>query len=1001
MIDRLSILIQLFATNAVGYHIVSLSIGLCVAIPSQGQSADPITQSIEEQLVRIEASYYYTDLDSALRLYQQVAHQTGRYERWDLQLKIYLQMAWCADYHSALDTLQYYLERAKKISALKVAALDTLDEQQSIRLMIPYTEGIYYYAVEDFQQSIQSFFRIVSPSSPAFDYDSMLVFGTYSYIGQAYYENANYHQASAYHQRAIQWLPRATFQSNIRNYYYYQAINYLYLGQCYLSEARYENKLDAYRLARDNISVALELLRKHPNDAAYQNSLSAAYEQLAEWHRLQQHYDSALWYSNRALRLYSEGSQQQAFFYIGRTYAEKGNYQKALNYLRQSLEGLAADQTVKAAASHLEIGTVYARQGQWNEAILSYQESLSLLVDPFEPKSIFENPSFSSSSVRQELLNVLIAKANALAEKSKISADTLELLAAFDTYQRAVEAIDQMRQTFPSLAYKQFLSAQSATLYEQAIRASLRAHELGLTQKDFLAEAFYFSEKGKAATLLEAVRTSEARSFADIPAALLEQENELKRKLTYWENELYQAHNDSSRQVLRNRAFETREAYNSLVKQLEEEYPNYYQLKYDTKVTNLAQLQATLPRNAVLLSFSYGDSTLYTFTVRADAVHYHTVPLDSTFHRRLENVLQTISRYDYRQAGDLSAFQQFADDAHQLYRTLIQPSLDAVAAPVEQLIIIPDGLLGYLPFDVLLTEMPTTTQVNYQQLSYLVKQLPVSYEYSATLLTMPSPPQHEVPYSYAGFAPSYSEAPLADSREVRTTLDGQLLGLGKLRYNREEVAYASDLFDGKTFAGEAATEAQFKQYAGQSRLLHLSMHAYAHDENDDFSGLIFTQQADTVQEDGFLHSNELYNLSLNAELAVLSACETGIGTLAPGEGIMSLGRAFKYAGCPNVTMSLWKADDQSTNRIMQHFFTGLREDQPKDQALRQAKLTYLDQAKSAQAHPYYWAAFVQVGSSQPLVAGDNSSWWWWMTGGLAVLFLLMIGMWFLGKNQSK
>jgi CHAT domain-containing protein len=221
---------------------------------------------------------------------------------------------------------------------------------------------------------------------------------------------------------------------------------------------------------------------------------------------------------------------------------------------------------------------------------------------------------------------------------------------------------------------------------------------------------------------------------------------------------------------------------------------------------------------------------------------------------------------------------------------------------------------------------------------------------------------------------------------VRTTLDGKRLGLGQLRHNREEIAFASQLFQGKTLINEAATEAQFKQYAPQSRVLHLSMHAYANNENDNFSGLIFTQQPDTVQEDGFLHANELYNLSLHSELAVLSACETGIGTLAPGEGIMSLGRAFKYAGCPNVTMSLWNADDQSTSRIMQHFFGHLHNGSAKDRALRAAKLDYLNEARSTQAHPYYWAAFVQVGNSDPLsTVGDFSGWWWVVGGGLALL----------------
>ena len=172
------------------------------------------------------------------------------------------------------------------------------------------------------------------------------------------------------------------------------------------------------------------------------------------------------------------------------------------------------------------------------------------------------------------------------------------------------------------------------------------------------------------------------------------------------------------------------------------------------------------------------------------------------------------------------------------------------------------------------------------------------------------------------------------------------------------------------------------------------MHAYANNENDNFSGLIFTQQPDTVSEDGFLHANELYNLSLHSELAVLSACETGIGTLAPGEGIMSLGRAFKYAGCPNVTMSLWNADDQSTSQIMQHFFAHLHDGSAKDRALRAAKLDYLNDARSAQAHPYYWAAFVQVGDSDPLSSAAGFSMGWWVMGAL----VLMLGAWIVRRT---
>ena len=976
-----------FITRAGSRYAVLLGIGIFMGAPLWGQPVSDIARSIQEQLAAIEADYYYTHLDTALHLYQQVADRAAQHQRWDLQVSTLLQMAWCADYHGHPDTLQYYLKQAKQQAVRHAPALDA---QQSVRLMIPYTEGIFYYATEDYQQSVEAFSQLVSPHSPAFDTDSMLVFSTYSYIGQAYYENANYHQAAAYHQRAIQWLPRSTFQENIRDYHYYQALNYLYLGQCYLSDARYEKQEGAYDVAKQHFLVALNTLRKHLNDASYQNSLSSAYEQLAEWHRLQQNYDSALWYLDRALPFYSEENRQRIYYYIGRTYKDKGEYAAAQDYLQRSLRD--AHQAVETATALGELGNVHVQQSQWDQALSFYQQALVRLAGDAEAHELYENPSFSPSDVRLELIDVLMAKAHALAAKSKVSSyDTLALRAAIDTYHRAVLAIDQMRQVFPSLAYKQFLSARAASLYEQAIQASLRAHTLGLTQKDFLAEAFYFSEKGKAATLLEAARTSEARSFAGIPAELLEQENELKRTLTYWENKLYQASDDAARQVLRNRAFETREAYASLINRLEKEYPNYYQLKYDTEVVGLPQLQASLPEKTTLLSFCYGDSALYAFAIRHDEVQWHITPMDSVFHRRLENVLRTISRYDYQQAGNLQVFRQFTHDAYQMYQTLVQP-LTSLAGPTEQLIIIPDGLLGYLPFDVLLTEAPATTKIDYQSLPYLIKQLPISYEYSATLLTSPPATETPVPYSYLGFAPSYQEVPLAESREVRTTLDGQLLGLGQLRYNQEEIAFASQLFDGKTFTGEEATEATFKQYAGQSKLLHLSMHAYAHDKKDDLSGLIFTQQTDTTQEeeDGFLHINELYSLPLHAELAVLSACETGIGTLAPGEGIMSLGRAFKYAGCPNVTMSLWTADDQTTSQIIQRFFTHLQERLPKDRALRQAKLHYLDQARSAQAHPYYWAAFVQVGRSSSLSPDDTFSSWWWMAGGLVLAFLLSL-----------
>ena len=973
-------------------------LGLLVFTRLHAQT-DSVATRLSEQLEEISSNHHYTNPDSALLLYRQLANEAEQQSQWLIMLNTEIHIAWCALQHQQLDTLASLIRRAEASAQTHQVALDSLDPDHSLRLNIPYTWGLYYSYTEDRIRAIQVYQRLLQTQG-AFT-DSSLVSATYYSMAVSYRRLGNYQQAIAYHQLATAWIPK---QGNERNYWYEKALGYRSLGKSYHDLSQHRNDSTLSRQAKELLMQSLGLLKPYERQEKRRHALITGYSALAGWHNIEGDYDSALYYLQGATKFFRPPESELIYVYVlwGDVYLAKNHPEKAVAQYQTALDiatqSYGLQHPVKASVFN-HMATASTAQGHWPEVLSYSQEAMQQSAPGFAATADHHNPTLAQfTSLNRYVLETLLLKGNALYQlNQRTPSDTASLRQAIDSYQLATELIDRMRQTFPSLEYKQFISAKSATLYEQAIRASLRAHQLGLATQDFVAEAFYFSEKSKASTLLEAVKDSEARSFAQIPAELLEQENELKRNLTYWENELYQTSDDSLRQTLRARTLSIREDYNALIKRLETEYPNYYQLKYDTKVTGLRELQRRLPQGTSLLSFSYGDSTLYTFAIRADDVQWRTTPLDSNFHRSLASVLRSVSQYDYQQASDLSAFRAFTHDAHGLYQTLLAPWLSE-EDKTKQLIIIPDGLLGYLPFDVLLTEEIAPTRVDYQSLPYLVKQLPVSYEYSATLLTTPAPPSDEVPYAYLGFAPSYPEAPLAESREVRTTLDGKQLGLGQLRHNREEIAFAAQLFRGQTFINEAATEAQFKQYAPQSRVLHLSMHAYANNENDDFSGLIFTQPLDTVPEDGFLHANELYNLSLHSELAVLSACETGIGTLAPGEGIMSLGRAFKYAGCPNVTMSLWNADDQSTSQIMQHFFGHLHNGSAKDRALRTAKLDYLEGTRSAQAHPYYWAAFVQVGNSDPLSTVGDFSGWWWVAGALVMLALLL---WVLRRRRAR
>ena len=172
------------------------------------------------------------------------------------------------------------------------------------------------------------------------------------------------------------------------------------------------------------------------------------------------------------------------------------------------------------------------------------------------------------------------------------------------------------------------------------------------------------------------------------------------------------------------------------------------------------------------------------------------------------------------------------------------------------------------------------------------------------------------------------------------------------------------------------------------------MHAFINDDEPLFSGLLFSETIpDTSSEDNFLHAYEIYNLDLNADLVILSACNTGAGAIQKGEGVMSLARAFAYAGCPNTVMALWQADDAATKEMMQIFHQYLSEGYGKAEALQLARGAYLEQ--SDRIHPFYWGAFVLMGDDLPVISLTNT--WLWIS--LIVIFV-SAGL-FLWRRRSS
>ena len=336
--------------------------------------------------------------------------------------------------------------------------------------------------------------------------------------------------------------------------------------------------------------------------------------------------------------------------------------------------------------------------------------------------------------------------------------------------------------------------------------------------------------------------------------------------------------------------------------------------------------------------------------------------------------------------GNLNNYSQMA---YGIFEKYLKYEVENLPETINKLIIIPDGSLGYIPFDILLTALPEGKPKSYRNLPYLLKKYSTQYGYSASLLFNDFDRVSTQDASdFIAFAPSYEE-------NGEDSLYNKKLGRFRdqvvaLKYNQPEVDRINEYMNGSTYKGPDAMEKVFKNSARDYSVIHLAMHALVDDENPMNSKLVFTQRLDSI-EDNFLHAYELYNMEIPADLVVLSACETGFGKLEKGEGVMSLGRAISYAGCPSVVMSHWSVNDAATARLMGYFYKNLANKMSKDEALRQAKLEYLSNSDPAQANPYFWGSFVVMGDVAPIELEKSFSAYFALVGLILVVIAVAIG----------
>ncbi|MEM9324569.1 MAG: CHAT domain-containing protein [Bacteroidota bacterium] len=503
------------------------------------------------------------------------------------------------------------------------------------------------------------------------------------------------------------------------------------------------------------------------------------------------------------------------------------------------------------------------------------------------------------------------------------------------------------------------------------------AHRLyGLTGDDtYLSLAYYFAERSKSNVLIANLSEKRARRFGDVPEEFLQLEHDLLIDQAYWRSELIyfeteEPEDKAQREVVVERLFDTNARLDSIQLALEDEYPDYYQLKYGTEISPLSDIQKKLSLSQAILEYFESDSVLYLIGLTREDIWIEQIVKDTIFDQTLGAFNQSLDPALIL-GNPEEAYQRFAESSHALYQSLLASALERLSASVEQLTIVPDGGLSTIPWDILLrTPASPSSWGDYSQLDYLNNNFSVSYSYSANLLFQGFyDARSKADGALLAFAPSYPDNAEALDYDLGPVFRDEFV---PLKWTSQEIGAINERIDGRTFSELRATEGAFKANANNYRIIHLAMHAFVDHKDPMLSRLAFASEADTI-EDGLLYTYELYNMDIPAEMVVLSACNTGLGELRRGEGVMSLGRAFAYAGCPSIVMSHWSVDDESTSMLMELFYKHLSKGMNKAEALRQAKMDFLEASDPIRSHPYFWGGFVVIGSPEALF-GSRSSW---------------------------
>ncbi|RYF87269.1 MAG: CHAT domain-containing protein [Chitinophagaceae bacterium] len=879
-------------------------------------------------------------------------------------------------YASKLDSAAAYFNKA--IEMLKRTERTPVNIYYRPALVLNNISGIYSLqgrtteAIQALQTCIIQLKTFIATKEPHLKKNAAisLQFEATDNLAGIYKELGNYKQAQDLLQHSYQQKRQALGKDDPAVF-----ISQILLGQLYFAMKDNDKALSFLNEGLQNIAKA---------DGDYTYWKADASNTLAQLYEARNSSEQAAMYYEKADGLYEESLQGEYdniyLEFISNAalfYAANNNRQTALSKAKKAYDYIARTQgteTLSASYQLLNLSEVHYLSGNYNEALRYSRQSLTAM------NKAIRNGNTLLDSVKTELQKPKAILQKAKAEYALLKTKDPKVLTPILVELNEALSILERRKTILNNADDiSLLMAEQSELirFVEKINADLFK---ATGDRSYLKKLIGLHESAMYNRIRSRLDKTDTVKFANLPASVQETERKLKAAIT---NSLEGrgTHNQKMQAY-----FSAVDHWNRFQESLKKDYPRYYQMRYASIFKSLDNTKQMAPANTTLVRYFFSGKELYAFVADANTETFVPLPVDD-----LENQITTLSStYDVAKASKL---------LYGLYQQLWAPISKEVRN--KKVVIIPDGILFNLSFETL-----TPKRINnFRELATnsILAQHSIAYHYSLFLLN-PVKNQAETRHNFVAFAPGFTEQVKEPYRAAASTAampDMTYLSLLPQPFTIDLATKTQQMFGGDAYLLERSTENSFKQFAGNHKIIYIGTHAQSDNLHPEFSRLVFAK-SNAGGDDNYLYLSEIYNCNLNADLAVVTACESGKAGYEDGEGMISLAHAFNYAGSKSILTGLWKIDEQTSAVLIEAFYKNLVDGLSKDEALRKAKLDYLKNADGRTLSPQYWAGLVIMGETSPISLETQTSLDWHLIAICALILLFVVTMFlFLRKPKFK